>query len=95
MKLLQLTIDNRWSHTPENNEFELVIGDNRESAQKFNFKPTDELCARVMEVLMPEVTTQISAMFESLVGDETVITDEMAEETLASCREPFLSTDDE
>lgn len=88
MKLLQLTIDNRWS-VNDSNEFTLSIGEDRDSMQNFILKPTDELCARVLEVLLPEVTEQVSEMFEALTGRET---EAVVEE---EPQDPFLETDEE
>ena len=87
MKLLQLQIDNRW-RVEDSNEFTLSIGEDRDSKQTFILKPTDKICARILEVLLPEVTEQVSAMFESLLGNEEEPTIEEA------AQEAFLDTDD-
>ena len=87
MKLLRLEIDNRWGQT-ESNEFTLTVGEDRKNCSVMRLQANDELCARVLEALLPEATSQLSAMFEQLTGSDTPDTEDDTPEQV-----PFIPTE--
>lgn len=89
VKLLQLEVDNRWTES-SNNEFKMMLGEDRENCTTLNLSVNEEVCARLLEVLLPEATNQMSDMFEALTGNDSP--DDVEDLPTA---DPFLSTSDD